>query len=454
MIVGSSGPLGDSQVVVQVSNMFIEAEAPHEWRYLFKSWPIPQVFLDEVSLFYHSKYDIYNMWMVECSRPIDGCNCSYDSSSRNTHLPVSCNAEFLMIPQFINAVASTSCCKQNCVQYYPREKIIVLQLRMYDKTIVHFRNHIKLNVHRQFHRDGARRNVITLKGVDVCPFAWMKILDMNSTTFYCNAKYAAAGHTAQYHGNTGLRKPRNHIVVATVTLGAILDRHADHMPHKSRVLPSREKVVVKVLPANFKLKDQILLVHKHLTDCGLPPLYASNFSKIRRLSYPEYYAKKRGDNFVQCSTCDDFQSQKKLTHPGTQASLLWSKKMKVHINSAYAHRDLYYLNRFRSKSSPHEVVTIIHNKIDHSKTASPALFYKVKHLDGLIKLLLAVTGMLAYGYVGQCYAHYGLDLYFHDANCTVGSFAKLLRDLKAPPKSSSCQLFPESGFYPLYAAIF
>ena len=49
--------------------------------------------------------------------------------------------------------------------------------------------------------------------------------------------------------------------------------------------------------------------------------------------------------------------------------------------------------------------------------------------------------------------HYGLDLYSHDANYTVGSFAKVLRDLEAHPKSSSRELFPESNSHPLYSAL-
>ena len=142
----------------------------------------------------------------------------------------------------------------------------------------------------------------------------------------------------------GFDKPRSNTIVATTTLGAILDRHADHMPHKTRVLPSREKVIAKILPANFKWKDQIPLVDEHLANSGLPQFLASNLSKIWRLSYPEYYAKKLGDNFARCSICDDFQSQKKLTQPRTQTSLLWSKKMQVHIDCGFAHRDLYYLN--------------------------------------------------------------------------------------------------------------
>ena len=78
---------------------------------------------------------------------------------------------------------------------------------MYDKTTVHFRNHIKLDVHRQLHRDATGRNVVILEGIDVCPFAWMKIMGVSSSTFYRNAKFATTGHASQNHGNTGLHKP-------------------------------------------------------------------------------------------------------------------------------------------------------------------------------------------------------------------------------------------------------
>ena len=95
----------------------------------------------------------------------------------------------------------------------------------------------------------------------------------------------------------------------------------------------------------------------------------------------------------------------------------------------------------------------MHDKMNHSKTASPVLFHKVKHLDGLMKLPIAVTSILAHGHVDQCYMHYSLDLCSHDANYTVGSFAKVLKNLEAPSKSSSRELFPESNSHPLYLAL-
>ena len=105
---GLLGSLGNSQVFVQVSCMFVEEEEPNEWKYSFKLWPIQQVFLDGMSLFHYYESNIYNMWLVEHSRPLGGRTHTYDNSTKNTPPPLSRNAEFLMTPQSINAVASNT----------------------------------------------------------------------------------------------------------------------------------------------------------------------------------------------------------------------------------------------------------------------------------------------------------------------------------------------------------
>ena len=154
------------------------------------------------------------------------------------------------------------------MQHYPRAKITVLRSRMYDKTTVQFKNHIKLDVHRQFHRDAMHRNVVTLEGIDVCPFAWMKIMGVSLTTFYRNTKFAATGHAAQNHGNTGLRKPRSHTVVATATLGAILDKHVDHMPHKTRVFHLGKRLLQRFCLQILSGRTKFLLLMSTLLTAG------------------------------------------------------------------------------------------------------------------------------------------------------------------------------------------
>jgi hypothetical protein len=66
----------------------------------------------------------------------------------------------------------------------------------------------------------------------------------------------------------------------------------------------------------------------------------------------------------------------------------------------------------------------MHDKMDHAKTASLVFSHKTKQLDGLMKLHVSITGMLAHGHGDVRYAHYGLDIFAHNANYTIGSFCK------------------------------
>ena len=108
---------------------------------------------------------------------------------------------------------------------------------------------MKLDIHRQSCTVGDGRKVVTLEGLDVCHNAWRHIMGVSESTFYHYAKYASQNMVAQLHGNSRLRKPRPHTIHAIATLRCILEKSADHMPHRSRVLSSGEKVVTKVLPA-------------------------------------------------------------------------------------------------------------------------------------------------------------------------------------------------------------
>jgi hypothetical protein len=145
------------------------------------------------------------------------------------------------------------------------------------------------------------------------------------------------------------------------------------------------------------------------------------------MNVPEYDAKKPGDNFAHCSTCDRLHSLRRTAIAGSEGAMIWERKLTRHINSVMAYWKLYSANRYRSRFFPGECVTIIHDKMDHAKTASLVFSHKTKQLDGLMKLPVTVTGLLAHGHGDARYAHYGLDIFAHDANYTVGSFAKLLR---------------------------
>ena len=98
-------------------------------------------------------------------------------------------------------------------------------------------------------------------------------------------------------------------------------------------------------------------------------------------------------------------------------------------------------------------MTIIHDKMNHSKTSSPHFSHKSKHMDSFMKLPISVTRMIAHGHGDIHYAHYGLDIFPTDSNHIVGSIAKLLRDLELPPKYSLQELFSGSRSAPLFTAL-
>lgn len=128
------------------------------------------------------------------------------------------------------------------------------------------------------------------------------------TIFYSYARYALEGCPTQKHGNSRFFKPRAHIVQPTATLRYILDRSANDMPHRFQILLSNKKVVSKVLPSTWKWKESILELNSINSAFGLQEVSLSNLSKIRKLNFPEYTAKKPGDNFACCSTCDKLHS--------------------------------------------------------------------------------------------------------------------------------------------------
>ena len=95
----------------------------------------------------------------------------------------------------------------------------------------------------------------------------------------------------------------------------------------------------------------------------------------------------------------------------------------------------------------------MHDKMDHAKIASPVFRHKSKELDSLVKLPMSMKGMIAHGHGDVRYAQYGLDIFPHDSNYTIGLMAKLLRDLEEPPKSSSRQFFVGGGSTALFWSI-
>jgi hypothetical protein len=234
----------------------------------------------------------------------------------------------------------------------------------------------------------------------------------------------------------------------------MLKQTVDHMPHRMTTIETREKVVSKCLPSSWRWKDSLPDINIVNAQFGLNKVSPSGLSRIRNESFPEYSPKSRGDSFARSGQCDKFKKLQGACTRGLRAADLWTRKLGAHIDAQMSHRELYYANRSLSEKEPTKVLTIIHNKMDHSKTASLHFSHKNKAIDSFMKLLVAMTRMIAHGHGDVRYVHYGLDIYPSDSNHTIGSIAKLLRDLKSPPVYSTRQLFAGGGSSPLFQALF
>ena len=186
---------------------------------------------------------------------------------------------------------------------------------------------------------------------------------------------------------------------------------------------------------------------------GLPDISPSAVSYLRRSEFSDCIIKRRGDMFARCGTCDRRKQLRSAHAVGSTAYVYYADALQRHLAEQEAHRQAYYASRYLSIQKPDQVLTIIHDKMDHSKTASPCFANRNKNTEGFMKLPVSVTGMIAHGHGDVRYAHYSLDLYPADSNHTVGSIARLLRDLERPKATATGELFQNAGTTPLFSAL-
>jgi hypothetical protein len=163
------------------------------------------------------------------------------------------------------------------------------------------------------------------------------------------------------------------------------------MPHRSTALPTREFVVTKTLHLSFKWKDNLPALNSMNEFLELKTISQSGLNKIRNNSFPKYEKKQDGDNFVRCRECDRLKSLWASSTRRLHAEDLWDLKLKEHITT---HWELCYAKRILSISEPNKVLTIIHDKMDQSKIASPHFSHKNKITESFIRLPVSITCMI------------------------------------------------------------
>ena len=97
VVVGSSGPLGDSRVAIQISSSLSMADVPDEWRYSIRAWPIEFVFYNGASFRDHELRVEYNSRIVGVSiGPALTRTRPYTSTTWNPPRPTTTKSECLL----------------------------------------------------------------------------------------------------------------------------------------------------------------------------------------------------------------------------------------------------------------------------------------------------------------------------------------------------------------------
>jgi hypothetical protein len=147
LVLGSDGPLGLSRVAVQIVDVLVVQDRTFDWMFTLRAWNITHAFYDGVSLYDHDQVAIYKKALEESKSKKHASGRQYEYSGR-PKLPMRITkAKRLLLMEDINLVSSHICYKLNCVQPFPREKILAVRNQMWRDSNVRLKMHIKLDVH-------------------------------------------------------------------------------------------------------------------------------------------------------------------------------------------------------------------------------------------------------------------------------------------------------------------
>ena len=195
--------------------------------------------------------------------------------------------------------------------------------------------------------------------------------------------------------------------------------------------------------------SQLLLLQQSAR-CNVKPVSQSTVSVMKKKLFRNVEVKAPSSNFSRCSECDFLQDFISRYPRGCNEWATLVNDRTKHINYQNACRRLYHGWSSNSVDSPTEFLCIIHDKMDHTKSAILRMQRCTKATSGLGQIPISVTGMLTHGHGDGAYAHYSTAFWPGDSNFTISSICRVLRALERPPVKDSKELFiapPQNSFF-------
>ena len=146
--------------------------------------------------------------------------------------------------------------------------------------------------------------------------------------------------------------------------------------------------------------DRILIRFSQLTllqqsaRCNVKPVLQFTVNIMKKKLFRNVEVKAPSSNFSRCSECDFLQDCISRYPRGCDEWATLVNNRTKHINYQNACHHLYHGWSSNSVDSPTEFLCIIHNKMDHTKSAIPRMQRCTKATSGLGQIPISVTGML------------------------------------------------------------
>ena len=177
-----------------------------------------------------------------------------------------------------------------------------------------------------------------------------------------------------------------------------IDQTADHHPSKLRTSSDKSRKVLRELPTDCSWRSIGGNINDTNRRVGCGPVSQSTVSLLKNRHFKEVVIHKKGNNFSKCTTCSELQQRKaNLTGNKEEAAHLKADQ-EYHLDEHTQGRILYHTWRTQSDTRPKEYLCIIHDKMDHCKTAIPRLPFWPKSFDGALQFPITLTGILTHGH--------------------------------------------------------
>ncbi len=135
--------------------------------------------------------------------------------------------------------------------------------------------------------------------------------------------------------------------------------------------------------------------------------------------------------FANCIICESLKDLISKLGMNSNEALGYEANIRKYILHKESCINLYHTWRIELVRSKDEFPYIIHEKMDHAKTAFPRLQLCNKMIFRLGQLPITLMGMITHGHKDERYAQYFNELWPNNPNFTIGSLLQFFQTLEA-----------------------